>query len=222
MLGSVGMPRPDEIMRAYPHELSGGMCQRVMIATAIVGRPRLLIADEPTTALDVTIQRQILELLQDLRRDHDLAMLLVTHDLGVVAENADVVAVMYAGNIVEYARVHDLFEAPFHPYTRGLFGSVPRLDQRRARLRSVAETVARPESFTHVPGHRYGVVPWWPDAAPPEDVQHDARGPAHRLHEVAPGHWVRCWASPYVLEHPVVPPDLHYRREEPSHVRGNR
>lgn len=219
MLASVGMPRPEELMHAYPHELSGGMCQRVTIATAIVGRPRLLIADEPTTALDVTIQRQILELLRDLRREHALAMLLVTHDLGVVAENADVVAVMYAGNIVEYARVHDLFATPFHPYSRGLFGSVPRLDKRRARLRSVAETVARPESFSHVPGHRYGVMPWWPDAVPPDDVQMDARGPVHRLHEVAPGHWVRCWAGAYVSEHPASPPDIDYRRKESADAR---
>jgi len=219
VLSEVGMPRPEEIMGSFPHELSGGMCQRVMIAMAIVGRPRLLIADEPTTALDVTIQRQILQLLRQLRRDHGLAMLLVTHDLGIVAEDADVVAVMYGGVIVEYARVGDLFATPYHPYTRGLLDSVPRLDQRRSRLRSVAEVIDRPESFTAIPGHRFGVVPWWPEMKPPDDVRRDAFGSMHRLHEVSPGHWVRCWASPYVYEHPIVSPDIPYRRDDGDAVR---
>src|SRR5690606_27198276 len=111
--------------RSYPHELSGGMAQRVMIAMALACEPDLLIADEPTTALDVTIQAQILDLMRDLRRDSNTAVILITHDLGVVAEIADRVAVMYAGEIVEETDVHTLFSDPKHPYTQGLLGSIP-------------------------------------------------------------------------------------------------
>ncbi|MBT8486327.1 MAG: ABC transporter ATP-binding protein, partial [Phycisphaerae bacterium] len=137
LLKQVGLPRPDAMLAAYPHELSGGMCQRVMIALALTGGPRLLIADEPTTALDVTIQAQILDLLLALRQRNRMAILLITHDLGVVAQHADVVCVMYAGRVVEYASVRDLFESPAHPYTRGLFSAIPRLGARRPRLRTV-------------------------------------------------------------------------------------
>ena len=124
---SVAIPAPELRARSYPHELSGGMRQRVMIAMALACEPKLLIADEPTTALDVTIQAQILELLDDLRRERDLGLLLITHDLGVVAETADRVAVMYAGQIVEEAPVRELFARPRHPYTEGLLRAVPRL-----------------------------------------------------------------------------------------------
>jgi oligopeptide/dipeptide ABC transporter ATP-binding protein len=124
----VAIPRPDERLDAYPHELSGGMRQRVMIAMAMANDPDLLIADEPTTALDVTIQAQILDVLDRLRRERELAVVLVTHDLGVVAGLADSVQVMYAGHLVEQGPVRDVFVTPSHPYTRGLLACSPRLD----------------------------------------------------------------------------------------------
>jgi peptide/nickel transport system ATP-binding protein len=134
LLDAVGIPDPDRRRREYPHQLSGGMKQRVMIAVALAGRPRLLIADEPTTALDVTIQAQVLELLKSLQRESGMAVLLITHDLGVVAEVADRLAVMYAGEIVETATVADFFAAPHHPYSRKLFNALPGADKRAARL----------------------------------------------------------------------------------------
>jgi oligopeptide/dipeptide ABC transporter ATP-binding protein len=127
MLGRVGLSSPEQRFRSYPHELSGGMIQRAMIAMSLVCRPQLLIADEPTTALDVTIQAQILELLADLQRELGMSVLIITHDLGVVAELSDRVAVMYAGKIVEYATVGDLFVQPMHPCTHGLLRALPRL-----------------------------------------------------------------------------------------------
>ncbi|MEE4606473.1 MAG: ABC transporter ATP-binding protein [Desulfobacteraceae bacterium] len=129
MLQKVGLPDPDKRMHEYPHQMSGGMRQRVMIAMALCCSPRLIIADEPTTALDVTIQAQILELIQRLRVDTGTAILLITHDLGVIAEMADTVAVMYAGRIVEHAPCDDLFDNPCHPYTLGLMQSIPQIDQ---------------------------------------------------------------------------------------------
>ena len=131
LLDRVGIPDPTRRLREYPHQLSGGMRQRALIAMALACRPRLLIADEPTTALDVTIQAQILELLKELVRDTGASMVLITHDLGVVAGMADTVHVMYSGRVVESARRHDLFSAPRHPYTGGLLSSVPRLDAER-------------------------------------------------------------------------------------------
>jgi peptide/nickel transport system ATP-binding protein len=128
MLGLVGIPEPRRRVDAYPHEFSGGMRQRVMIAMALINDPKLLIADEPTTALDVTVQAQILELIERLRRDLDTAIVMITHDLGVVAEVTDDIAVMYAGRIVEYADKETIFAAPEHPYTWGLLKSIPRLD----------------------------------------------------------------------------------------------
>ncbi|WP_370673760.1 ABC transporter ATP-binding protein [Pleomorphomonas sp. PLEO] len=125
MLAAVGIPDPARRMKAYPHEMSGGMAQRVMIAMALACQPEVLIADEPTTALDVTIQAQILDLMRDLQRDFGTAIVLITHDLGVVAEMADHVAVMYAGQIVEFADVRTLFKSPRHPYTQALLRSVP-------------------------------------------------------------------------------------------------
>jgi oligopeptide/dipeptide ABC transporter ATP-binding protein len=127
MLGLVGIPQPQQRFNAYPHEMSGGMRQRVMIAMALSCSPELLIADEPTTALDVTIQAQILELMKDLKERTGMGLLLITHDLGVVAEMADEVAVMYAGQIVEQADVLPLFKDPKHPYTQGLLASIPKL-----------------------------------------------------------------------------------------------
>ena len=131
VLREVGIPQPEKRMQQYPHEFSGGMRQRVMIAMALVCRPQLIIADEPTTALDVTIQAQILELMKEIQRQYETAIILITHDLGVVAEMCDVVVVMYAGKIVEKGRVQDIFSNPQHPYTKGLLKSIPRFDMDR-------------------------------------------------------------------------------------------
>lgn len=145
LLDTVGIPSPEERAEEYPHRLSGGMRQRVMIAMALACRPELLIADEPTTALDVTIQAQILELLYEMREKTGMAVLLITHDMGVVAEAADRVAVMYCGKIMESAGVKDLFSHPLHPYTEGLLASVPKLEgSRSARLPSIPGAVPDP------------------------------------------------------------------------------
>jgi len=145
MLEAVGIPDPDRRLYQYPFELSGGMCQRVMIAIALVCRPSLIVADEPTTALDVTIQAQILDLLRTLVAERGAGVLLITHDMGVVADIADRVAVMYAGRVVEIAALHDLFRAPRHPYTALLLASVPRLDVApKARLATIEGQVPAP------------------------------------------------------------------------------
>jgi peptide/nickel transport system ATP-binding protein len=145
MLQKVGIPSPDERVDSYPHQMSGGMKQRVMIAMALACGPRLLIADEPTTALDVTIQAQILELLAQMQAEMGMSILLITHSLGVVAETADHVAVMYAGRIVEYASTADLFAAPRHPYTFGLLQSLPEMHEPgQERLHEIAGTVPSP------------------------------------------------------------------------------
>lgn len=141
LLKQVGIPDPERRMAAFPHELSGGMAQRVMIAMALACVPDLLIADEPTTALDVTIQAQILDLMRNLRTQLGSAVILITHDLGVIAEMADNVAVMYAGQIVEQTSVHDLFKEPLHPYTTGLIGSTPVLGKIREKLDVIPGTV---------------------------------------------------------------------------------
>ena len=146
MLDHVGIPAARQRIDAYPHELSGGMRQRVMIAMALICRPKLLIADEPTTALDVSTQAQILDLLMSLRQELGMAILMITHDLGVIAEIADRVAVMYAGRIVEEADVFRLFEAPAHPYTHALMRSIPRPDLEQERLLTIEGTVASPLS----------------------------------------------------------------------------
>jgi oligopeptide/dipeptide ABC transporter ATP-binding protein len=144
-LKKVGIPDPGRRLDAYPHQLSGGMRQRVLIATAIAPGPRLLVADEPTTALDVTVQAQILDLLDDLRRTSGLAVLLITHDLGVVARFAGRVAVMYAGRMVEQGPTSEVVRFPAHPYTRGLMDSVPRLGASRRRLAAIPGTVPPPD-----------------------------------------------------------------------------
>ncbi|MEV2238470.1 ABC transporter ATP-binding protein [Micromonospora sp. NPDC049891] len=137
LMDLVQIPAASRRLGDYPHQFSGGMRQRVMIAMALAMEPKVLIADEPTTALDVTVQAQIMDLLADLRRDLDMAMILITHDLGVVADVADRIAVMYAGRIVEHADVRSLYRAPAHPYTKGLLNSIPRLDQRGGKLSTI-------------------------------------------------------------------------------------
>jgi peptide/nickel transport system ATP-binding protein len=186
VLKLVRISNPEKRVDDYPHKLSGGMRQRAMIAMALACGPQLLIADEPTTALDVTIQAQILDLMRGLRRDTGTAIILITHDLGVVAEMADDVAVMYAGQIVERAPVASLFARPEHPYTVGLLGSIPKLDQKRERLPSIE---GRVPDMAHPPeGCRFAarcpfVEPTCRDAVPP-------------LVEVAPDHLSRCRRAP--------------------------
>ncbi|PTM58103.1 peptide/nickel transport system ATP-binding protein [Desmospora activa DSM 45169] len=147
MLKLVGFPRAEDIVDEYPHQLSGGMRQRAMIAIAIACNPKLLIADEPTTALDVTIQAQILDLMRDVKEKLQTSILLITHDLGVVAEMAERVVVMYAGKVVEEAEVTDLFDNPAHPYTTGLIQSVPSLDEEKERLFSIKGNVPAPDEL---------------------------------------------------------------------------
>src|SRR5207249_2820820 len=147
MLRKVGIPSPERRVDEYPHQMSGGMRQRVMIAMALACRPAILIADEPTTALDVTIQAQILDLLKRLQQELGMAVLLITHDLGVVAETADRVAVMYAGQVVEYCTVEAAFRRPLHPYTAGLQASLPKLGVRQERLRVIPGNVPNPARF---------------------------------------------------------------------------
>ena len=153
LLTLVGIPDPKKKAYAYPHELSGGQAQRVMIAMALALSPKLLIADEPTTALDVTIQAQILDLINELREKTDTAVILITHDLGIIAETADRVAVMYAGEIVEFANVEPIFEKPLHPYTQGLIGSIPVLGNVVDRLEVIPGLV--PNLIDLPPGCRF-------------------------------------------------------------------
>ena len=206
---TVGIPDPERWARQYPHQFSGGMRQRVMIAMALACRPRLLLADEPTTALDVTIQAQILDLLREARGTSGMAMLLITHDLGVVAENADVVCVIYAGRVVECADVFELYRNPLHPYTRGLLRCIPRLGERRDRLPTIREVISDEAEFRRLPG---GLRPWWPGHEAPAGVHRGARECV--LHEAAPSHFVGVWASG--PEGGAVVPRLGFRRGAPA------
>jgi len=183
LLAKVGIPAPEERIDDYPHQMSGGMRQRAIIAMALSCDPMLLIADEPTTALDVTIQAQILALLRDLQRDTGMAILLITHDLGIVAENADEVAVMYAGQIVEQAPVKELFASPKHPYTLGLFKSLPRLSRKGQRLASIPGTV--PSAVNFPTGCRFRTRCPYADRVPSEQEP--------PMTEAGPGHTVKCW-----------------------------
>nr|WP_254446836.1 ABC transporter ATP-binding protein [Ruegeria sp. HKCCD8929] len=185
MLHRVGIPAPEQRLREYPHQLSGGMRQRVMIAMALINNPALLIADEPTTALDVTIQAQILDLIRDLQRETSMATVLITHDLGVVAEIASTVAVMYGGQIVESGPVNAVFDDPQHPYTIGLMSSVPRMSGGRGRLITVPGTVP---SIADMPdGCRFRTrCPF----ATATCASRPAAG------QVAPGHSVACHFAP--------------------------
>jgi len=149
LMERVGIPGARERVTQYPHQFSGGMRQRVMIAMALALEPDLIIADEPTTALDVTVQAQVMELLADLQREYNMGLILITHDLGVVADVADKIAVMYAGRIVETAPVHELYARPAHPYTKGLLASIPRLDQKGQDLYAIK---GLPPNLLHIPG----------------------------------------------------------------------
>jgi oligopeptide/dipeptide ABC transporter ATP-binding protein len=198
MLRRVSIPEPERRIHAYPHQLSGGMRQRVMIAMALSCNPKVLIADEPTTALDVTIQAQILELMRELQDAFGTAIMLITHDMGVVAENADRVVVMYAGRKVEEADAKTLFEAPGHPYTRGLLGSIPkldvaaRLDAHRNRLNEIKGMVPSlhnlPAGCTFAPRCEFATNQC--RAAYPPLVQH------------RPGHTIACWHAERLLAEP--------------------
>ena len=185
LLRLVGIPLPEQRLGAYPHQLSGGMRQRIMIAMALCCHPRLLIADEPTTALDVTIQAQILDLLRHLKRQLSMAVLLITHDLGVVAETAERVVVMYAGKVVEEAPVRTLFHTPRHPYTEGLLRSIPRLDERRESLPVIEGMV--PNLLDLPSGCRFH--PRCPRA------ERRCREEAPALRSLGEGHRVACWQA---------------------------
>ena len=189
MLELVRIPSAKQRVDDYPHLLSGGMRQRVMIAMALSCEPALLIADEPTTALDVTIQAQILDLLQDLQRRLGMAMLIITHDLGVIAEIADEVVVMYAGKIVESAPVDALFTDPQHPYTIGLLGSIPRIEVDRERLSTIEGSVPSPNNQPK--GCRF--APRCPFADPRCHVEPPP------LRDLGPEHRVACWKAPVEL-----------------------
>jgi len=195
LLDLVGIPEPNKRVDAYPHQFSGGMRQRAMIAMGLSNRPEILIADEPTTALDVTIQAQILDLMRELQETLGTAIVLITHDMGVVAENADRVVVMYAGRKVEEASAKDLFEQPGHPYTKGLLGSIPDVEvaahtrTRRARLTEIKGMVPSlaelPSGCTFAP--RCGLA------------SEECRASYPPLVQYRPGHWVACWHAEQVL-----------------------
>jgi peptide/nickel transport system ATP-binding protein len=182
MLELVGIPSPADRAKDYPHQLSGGMRQRVMIAMALIMKPALVIADEPTTALDVTIQAQILELLKDLQNRFGTSVLLITHDMGVVAETVSRVIVMYGGEIVEEAPVAKIFAAPHHPYTEGLLGAMPRVGQERERLQTIPGTVPPPTA--------------WPSGCRFHDrCMYAWERPEHEhptLYDLGGGHFSRC------------------------------
>jgi len=186
LLAEVGIPRAQERLDDYPHRFSGGMRQRVGIAMAIACEPRLVIADEPTTALDVTVQAQVLDLLDDLRRERQMAMLLITHNMGVVAESADEVAVMYAGQIVEQAAAAELFARPEHPYTEALLAALPDLDDAGARGNRLAAIPGRPPDLIDPPA-ACRFAPRCPFAERGDCCTSEP--PA--LRELRPGHWVR-------------------------------
>ena len=195
LLRRVGIPDPEQRARSFPHELSGGMRQRAMIAMALACEPKLLIADEPTTALDVTIQAQILHLMRELQQRYGMAIILITHDLGVVAETADRVVVMYAGRKVEEATVAELFERPGHPYTEGLMGSIPSLDDAarpgdaRSRLNEIKGMVPSlaklPKGCSFAPRCTYATE--------------QCRADTPDLVEMRRGHWVACWNAEQLL-----------------------
>lgn len=231
-LRDVGISDPGRRLHEYPHQMSGGMRQRVMIAMALSCKPKLLIADEPTTALDVTIQAQILELLRKLQRETGMAILLITHDLGVVAENADVVAVMYASRVVEFAAVEEIFDRPQHPYTQGLLRSVPRLGAPEGRLESIPGAVPNPARFPagckfhpRCPATRKAAA----GASPEQTVDVQTIEERFRvlkactavepnLREVRANHWGACHLIEQYESAKVTLPVLDHRREVTASV----
>ena len=238
-LNDVGISDPHRRIHEYPHQMSGGMRQRVMIAMALSCRPKLLIADEPTTALDVTIQAQILELLRKLQRERGMSILLITHDLGVVAENADVVGVMYASRVVEFTTVENLFDHPQHPYTEGLFRSIPRLGMKQDRLLTIPGMVPNPTRFPsgckfhpRCPRTRACAadasarqlrLPTGSSAtaettrivdseSQPVDVLKTCVDTEPALRELRPRHWAACHITENYATAPATPPQLDYHR----------
>ena len=183
MMTKVGIPSPERRFRQYPHEFSGGMRQRIIIAIALCCNPKLVIADEPTTALDVTIQAQILELMGKLKEEHNTAILMITHNMGVVAEVCDRVIVMYAGYVVEVAEVNDLFDHPSHPYTQGLLKCIPSIDEDRDVLDTIEGTV--PPPYAMPKGCRF--APRCPYATP------ECEASRPELYPVGNGHTCRCF-----------------------------
>jgi oligopeptide/dipeptide ABC transporter ATP-binding protein len=185
LLRSVGIASPERVFTSYPFELSGGMCQRVMIAIALSCNPKLLIADEPTTALDVTVQAQILDLLRKIRDEYGMGIVLITHDLGVVAEMADRVVVMYAGRVMEEASTKQLFGSPIHPYTVGLMRSIPQLDSTEPRLRSIMGTV--PDISSMPKGCRF--------CTRCQEAEPRCAESEPEMCDLGEGHRARCWKA---------------------------
>ena len=183
VLKIIGIARAEEIMKSYPHELSGGMRQRIMIAMAVCCNPKLLIADEPTTALDVTIQAQILDLMRNIKKEHDTAILLITHDLGVVAEMADYVVVMYAGKVVEEGPVLEIFKNPSHPYTRGLLRSKPSITEEKEELYAIPGQVPNP----------IGIKDSCYFHERCSECKAKCKDTIPTLHEIGENHKVACW-----------------------------
>lgn len=207
-LQRVGVADAKQRLRSYPHQMSGGMKQRVMIAMALACNPSLLIADEPTTALDVTIQAQILELLLEIQAATGMAVLLITHDLGIVAENADVVAIMYAGRIVEFADVYELFSNPLHPYTRGLLGCVPQLGHEHELLATIPGSVPAPRDWPR--GCRFE-----PRCTYCQDAARAAcQATLPLLRQVGPAHWVATFSAPGYATAAETLPELAFRRNK--------
>lgn len=195
LLSQVGIENPERMARQFPHQLSGGMRQRVIIAIALSCKPQIIICDEPTTALDVTIQAQILDLLKSIEREINAGVIFITHDLGVVAQTADRVAVMYAGQIIELATVQDLFNDPRHPYTRSLLNSIPQEESEDAQLHVIEGMVP---SLKNLPRHgcRFAPrIPWIPEEAHEKEPQ---------MHDLGNGHFVRCTCWKH----------FHFREEE--------
>ncbi len=206
MLDKVGIVNPAQRFHSFPHQLSGGMRQRVMIAMALSCDPELLIADEPTTALDVTIQAQILDLLATLQEGSDLGIMLITHDLAVVAEVAHRVAVMYASKIVEHAPVGPLFAEPLHPYTRGLLRSIPKLGERAKKLETIPGNVPNPLNFpTGCKFHPRCEIGCGIERCQTQEPP---------LKEIRPGHWVRCWE----VEGFSAAPETCLSTAKPAHI----